>query len=193
MINPNISALEDQVRQSFGRVVYTHKVHEKCADNLLSTVGWLKNFQIIISTLVTLGTLPPAFGLDFKFFESLKFKIFIALLSAVLLAINFYLKERNHEESARRHQQTATDFWLIREKYISLLTDIRANVVSLEVARDRRDRLLDDSYLIIKSSPRTNSKAYQQARKGLKENEEMTFSDREIDAFLPKELRKLKL
>ncbi|MFW8068491.1 hypothetical protein ACOIER_28860, partial [Klebsiella pneumoniae] len=39
-------------------------------------------------------------------------------------------------------------------------------------------------------SPSTNYKAYIAAQKALKELEDMTFSDSEIDAFLPKELKR---
>jgi hypothetical protein len=41
-----------------------------------------------------------------------------------------------------------------------------------------------------KGSPRTFSKAYKDAQKALKVNEELTFTDKEIDAFLPFPLRK---
>ena len=41
---------------------------------------------------------------------------------------------------------------------------------------------------IYQTAPPTNSKAYQQAQKALKENEELTFSKEEIDRFLPEQL-----
>lgn len=43
---------------------------------------------------------------------------------------------------------------------------------------------------VYKGAPRTISKAYKEACAALKKNEELTFTDGEIDAFLPKELRK---
>ncbi len=46
------------------------------------------------------------------------------------------------------------------------------------------------SFIIYIGSPRTLGKAYNEASKALKSMEEMTFSDAEIDSFLPKELRK---
>ena len=41
-----------------------------------------------------------------------------------------------------------------------------------------------------KGSPRTINKAYKEATKALKLNEELTLSDSEINMFLPKELKK---
>ena len=45
---------------------------------------------------------------------------------------------------------------------------------------------------LYKGSPRTINKAYNEASKALKEMEEMTFTDQEIDKFLPESIRKLK-
>ncbi|WP_415752724.1 hypothetical protein [Salmonella enterica] len=39
-------------------------------------------------------------------------------------------------------------------------------------------------------APSTNYKAYSMAQKALKELEDMTFSDEEIDKFLPTELKR---
>jgi hypothetical protein len=41
------------------------------------------------------------------------------------------------------------------------------------------------------SEHRTNFEAYSRAQEALKKLEDMTFSDEEIDAFLPKELKRI--
>jgi hypothetical protein len=43
---------------------------------------------------------------------------------------------------------------------------------------------------IYQNAPRTNSKAYDKASQALKSNEEMTFSDEEVDKFLPNDIRR---
>lgn len=48
-----------------------------------------------------------------------------------------------------------------------------------------RDELQKKLASVHKGCPRTNVKAYSQAQKALKENEESTFSDEEIDKLLP--------
>ena len=50
-----INVLEGQLRECYGRVVYSHKTHEKCADILLERQGKIKLAQIIISAIVTGG------------------------------------------------------------------------------------------------------------------------------------------
>ena len=47
------SILEGQLRECFGRVVYSHETHEKCADILLSRLSQIKLWQIILSAVTT--------------------------------------------------------------------------------------------------------------------------------------------
>jgi hypothetical protein len=60
----------------------------------------------------------------------------------------------------------------------------------LESLQGARDRLLEELHTVYSGAPSTNSKAYSEAQKALQYSEDMTFSDAEIDAFLPKELKK---
>ena len=46
-----MAILEGQLRECFGRVVYSHKTHEKCADMLLSRLARIKLWQIILSAI----------------------------------------------------------------------------------------------------------------------------------------------
>jgi hypothetical protein len=48
---------------------------------------------------------------------------------------------------------------------------------------------VSDLHTVYESAPATNSKAYKQAQDALQLNEEMTFSDAEIDSLLPPGLR----
>ncbi|HHO9683559.1 TPA: SLATT domain-containing protein, partial [Escherichia coli] len=54
--------LEGQIRECYGRVVYSHKTHEKCSDILLSRLSSIKFWQIILSALTTGGFLATFFG-----------------------------------------------------------------------------------------------------------------------------------
>lgn len=47
-----------------------------------------------------------------------------------------------------------------------------------------------DTLHIPSGAPSTTFKAYRKAQEALQKSEEMTFSDGEIDAFLPKELKR---
>jgi len=176
--------LEGQLREAFGRVVYSHKTHEKCADILQSQLGIIKVAQIALSALTTAGFVAALAG------AGEWGAIAGALVSAVLLFLNGYVKNLDPGESAQRHRQTGSELWAVRERYMSLLTDIRIPEVPVEEIRSRRDILLEDLGAVYDAAPSTNERAYAKAQDALKYKEDMTFSDSEIDAFLPAELHR---
>lgn len=185
MTTDHINVLEGQLRECYGRVVYSHKTHEKCADILLVRQGRIKRAQIIISAIVTGGIVST-------FFDAGKAGAVIsAVLSTGLLALNAYTKDYDLGEIAQKHRQAGAELWIVREKYLSLLTDIRTGDVSLESIRARRDALVDELHAVYVGAPSTNFKAYSRAQESLKKLEDMTFSDEEIDAFLPRELKRV--
>jgi len=78
----------------------------------------------------------------------------------------------------------------VREAYLSLLTDIRDQNFSLIDLRARRDELQNQLHAIYKAAPHTNGKAYSEAQNALQNREDLTFTDAEIDAFLPGPLKR---
>lgn len=186
----NDRIIEGQLRECYGRVVYSHKAHEKCADILFDRHKNIKLWQIILSALVTGGLVTAFF--DFSLLaEYKKCGTFLVLvLSTVLLVLNSYTKDYDLGEIAQKHRQAGADLWIIREKYLSLLTDLRLGIIPLDAILSRRDQLAEDLHAVYTGAPSTNYKAYLEAQKALKELEDMTFSDDEIDAFLPKELKR---
>ena len=108
----------------------------------------------------------------------------------ILLAINLYTKDKDLGELASNHRHAANNIWLIREKYLSLIADLSIGGKPLEILQQERDALAEDLHAIYSTVPSTNSRAYTEAQEALKQNEEMTFSDKEIDAFLPTQLRR---
>lgn len=180
----DINVFEAQIRECYGRVVWTHKTQEKCADILKQTNSQLKWAQIILSAVNTGGILYTIFG------EVNWVGYISAILSLLLVCINSYLKQYDLGQLMQKHSDSAVEIWNIRESYLSLLTDIRAGIISYDEIIEKRDNLQSELKEIYKGAPRTISKAYNEATKALKKNEEMTFSDAEIDAFLPVVLRK---
>ena len=176
--------LEGQLRELYGRAVYSHKTHEKCADILLSCLSRIKLCQIILSALSASGFVSTFFG------AGTIGSIIGTIFSALLLAVNLYTKDKDLGELASNHRHAANDIWLIREKYLSLITDLAIGGKALEVLQQERDALAEDLHAIYSTVPSTNSRAYAKAQEALKRNEELTFSDEEIDAFLPTQLRK---
>lgn len=82
----NLETLESQVRECFGRVVYTHKTHEKCADILLARHNRIKILQILLSVITTGSLLVTLLG------QGRTSTVIAAIASAALLALNSYTK-----------------------------------------------------------------------------------------------------
>jgi vacuolar-type H+-ATPase subunit D/Vma8 len=107
------------------------------------------------------------------------------------LALNSYTKNYDLGELAQKHKQAANDLWLIREKYLSLRVDVAMREKPLEALQDHRDQLVQELHKVYSGAPSTTFKAYKKAQEALQKFEDMTFTDAEIDAFLPNELKRV--
>jgi hypothetical protein len=155
------------------------------ADRHAKWLGRVKLTQIILAALTACGALGVIFAKDGTYYAYAT-----AALSFVSLALNSYMKDLDPGEAAQKHRETAADLWNIRESYLSLLTDIRSQCVPLEGLRERRDKLQDQLHQIYRTAPHTDGKAYVEAQDRLKNKEDLTFSDPEIDAMLPTTLKR---
>jgi hypothetical protein len=183
-MNEQNNLIESQIREIYGRVVYTHKTHEKCADLLKERSDCLKISEMVLSALTTTTILVIIFG------DGYIAKLLAALFSTALLCLTFYSKDFNLLAIAEKHKHAALDILEIREKLLSLLVDIRIGNKDIEQLQSVRDNLNEQLINTYRGAPKTINKAYSIASKALKENEEFTFSDDEIDKFLPESLRR---
>ncbi|MFE9941639.1 SLATT domain-containing protein [Streptomyces hirsutus] len=180
--SPGVRAADVQaIRESFGRVVYSHKTHEKAREIEARTADRVKWVNIVLITL-TSGTLLSSVVSDQKILLYVS-----AAVSAAAFAFTVFQLSFNPEKSAEQHRATAKELWYIRERYINLLADITSgNITDIQA---RRDQLIEELRFIYRFAPDTSSSAYIAAQKALQINEEMTFSTEEIDQFLPEALR----
>jgi hypothetical protein len=112
------------------------------------------------------------------------------IVSTILLALNAFTKDNDYGALAQKHRKTGNDLWLIRERFCSLLVDVAMKEKPLEMLQKHRDDVIEQLHAVYNAAPSTNVKAYKQAQEALQKNEDMTFSDAEIDAFLPEELKR---
>lgn len=185
-MNEQNNLLESQIREIYGRVIYTHKTHEKCADVLKTRSDYLKFAEIILSATSTTSILVVMFG-DGKVFQLLA-----ALSSTLLLGLTLYSKDFNLLAIAEKHKNAALNILEIREMLLSLLVDIKIGNKEISELQQKRDELNEQLVNTYRGAPKTMNKAYTLASKALQVNEEFTFSDEEIDDFLPESLRRRK-
>lgn len=175
-------ALEGQLREMYGRAAYTHKTHQKMADNYVARYKRIKVAEIALSAATASSLLLAIFG------DKPAGTIIGAVLSTVLLGFTLYFKEASLGEQAQKHTDVGSKLWGVREALLSLLVDMQDGRAPDEVRR-QRDRLNAELEEIYKAAPRTNTKAYEAAQKALKESEELFFSDEELNKMLPQQLR----
>lgn len=180
------SNLDDQLREMHGRVAYTHKTHEKMADGYIRHYKRIKNVEIVLSSLATSSLVLSILG------DSKPGTIIGAILSTVLLALTLYFKEASLAEQAQKHTAVASGLWCVREQLLSLLVDMQDGLPSEEIRRQRDviNKALEEIY---KGAPRTDRRAYAAAQRALTTDEDLYFSDAELDLMLPNMLRRTKI
>ena len=82
----------------------------------------------------------------------------------------------------------------LRDKYRSLIVDIMNDTISEQSLISKRDLLQSEYQVISDLSPQTGGNEYEEAQKrlnmrGVVKSEQFTWSDEEVDRFLPEELR----
>jgi len=181
-VKEHTKTLESQLREMYGRAAYTHKTHEKMADCYVQRYRIIKTIEISLSALATGSLILAVLG------DSKPATITGALLSTILLGLTLYFKEASLGEQAQKHTVVASKLWGIREQLLSLLVDMNDSrpIEEVRIERDRVNEALEDIY---KNAPRTSSKAYEAAQKALKADEELYFTDEELNNMLPKQLR----
>lgn len=174
--------LEDQIRECFGRVVYTHKTHERMADICANKLNRFKIIQIVLTALTSTSAVGAVIS------SKMWVEVATALISFLTLLTTTYLKNFDLGSTAQKHREAAAKLWNIRECYLSLLTDLPT--LERQAAVERRDELQTMLAALYQSAPQTNGKAYVEAQKRLQKMEDLTFSADEIDCFLPLSLKR---
>lgn len=177
------SALESQLREMYGRAAYTHKTHQKMADNYVDRYKRIKFLEIALSAATASSLLLAIFG------DKPAGTIVGAVLPTILLGLTLYFKEATLGEQAQKHTEVGAKLWGVREALLSLLADMQDGSPHDDVRR-QRDKLNAELESIYKAAPGTSATAYAAAQKALKDSEELFFSDEELNKVLPKQLRK---
>ena len=105
------------------------------------------------------------------------------VFSTALLALNLFFKDFNLLEEIKQHRTAGDNLWMVREDYISLLTDF--SILSDLEIMTQRDNLQSRVFEIYKVAPKTNKRSYNEAQNALKSEEEQFFTPEEIDKMLP--------
>lgn len=170
-----------QVKEQYGRLVYTYTCHLKNANYIRNDNARFKWIQIALSAISTSGFIFTIVT------DQVKASWISGICSILLLFVSGYLKDKDFSDEQKSHLDVASKLWIIREKYISLLTDF--STIDIQEIIRRRDDLVLETSKIYSSAPKTDDRSYRAAQKALKEKNEQAFTKEEMNTLLPDYLR----
>lgn len=180
----NYKILEDVVRNSYIRVVWTHKIQEKQSDIYTAKFKLMETINIAAASFTSVGIVAMIFT------DPLWIKLISAVISFATIYITAYFKSFNLQKEIAAHKETANKLIAIRDRYMFLLTQINLQSDSLENLLSTYYELIKETDHIYQSAPITTEKAVEKASEALNINMDNTFSNEDIDLFLPDSLRR---
>lgn len=175
------------VRQSFAGAVFTHQVHEFAASKKREKAQQIKKLNILLVSIVLVLLVLQAAKQDNLIFSYLASGLTVAEIIFLITQLTF-----NFENESLLHKNSALKYMSLRDRYRLLITDIMNEKSSKKDILERRNALQNEYQSISDLSPSTSEADYLGAQKllGLSGvGEQFTWSDKEIDRFLPQEFR----
>lgn len=177
------------IRQTFANTVFTHKVQEiacEFQEKYSLIVKWVNIMVVGIVLVIQLLQTANSSNIIYSYIGS---GITVAEILFLIIQLTF-----SFEQKAILHKNVALKFMGLRDEYRSLITDVMNSSISIKDTIARRNHLQREYQVICDLSPQTGSKEYAEAQKRLNkrgevEGEQFTWSDEEIDRFLPENLR----
>lgn len=180
----NYEMLEDVVRDSYASVVWSHKIQEKQADIYAKKFKKMETVNIWAASLTSVGIVALIFT------DPLWLKLVSALISFATVYITTYFKSFDLQKFITSHKAAANKLIAVRDQYKVLLTEIKLKVDSVENLLARYKELVEKTDAIYLEAPTTTDEAVGKASKALKIKKDNTFTNAEIDSFLPLSLRR---
>ena len=176
--------LEDAVRDMFVRAVWSHKIQEKQADIYQKQYKCMETANILCASLASIGILSTIRH------GELWIKIGSAFLSFATVFIGAYFQSFSPNKLAKVHKETANKLLIVRNEFTCLLTSIKLKKKPVSELGDRYRALMEKANEVYKDAPTTTDKAVDLAKKDLQVKGDNTFSEEEIDSYLPAALKK---
>jgi conflict system pore-forming effector with SLATT domain len=175
-------SLVDTLRLAFGQVVYHHKSHSRAASSLARCSRYFRASETLLLMGVVITALAAAFG------KGQPYAISAAALATLVLLLFLIHLSFDFESLARTHHVCSTRLWHVREQYRSLLADLHDGAIDPEVARTKRNLLMEEVRAVYDSAPPFTRRVFKMSREPEHGAEEIALADDEINRFLPKSL-----
>lgn len=172
----------EEVRQNYASVVWTHKIQEKQADIYAKRYRILETINILVAAATSCGIITTIF------IDGIVAKIITAVLSFGTLAITAYFKSFDVKSMEQQHRQAANKFIVIRNRLLHIIAELHTKGDIDEISQEYTSIVneLNDIYV---GAPSTTDAAVKLAEQALKTKDEYTYTQEEVDHFLPPALR----
>lgn len=172
-------------RELFGRAVYSHKTHEVEREISSKHTTWMNRGNVVLTSLTTFlavisATLPSKCAL-------------IATAISAMATVGFAVWQASFDPAGKESAQrvAAKELLWIREQLLLLIMECHMPSVPVTQLQKCLETVNRELTAVYKFAPNTSPEAYAIAEQRLKGGQ-ATFSDDEIDRFLPTVLRKKK-
>lgn len=182
-MNNEYQILLDEVRQNYASVVWTHKTQEKQSDIYHEKYAKLEIANILAASATSCGIVSTIFC------DNIWAKIIAAALSFVTITITAYFKSFDIKEMEKQNKEYANKFLVVRNHLLHIICDIHMKKRSVDEINEEYISIMDDLNELYIAAPSTTKEAVDRASESLKVNNEYTYTDEEIDNFLPPTLR----
>lgn len=176
------------VRQSFAQTVFTHQVHEAAANRKRQQAFYLRLLNLVFVGIALIMLIFQVKNLQDPLFAYIAIGAAVAEILFIFIQLSF-----NFEQEEKLHKNSALKYMALRDRYRMLIADIMSESLSKKETQFCRDALQDEYQSISDLSPTAKKKDYKRAQKELfgavKEGEQFTWTNTQINRFLLKELR----
>ncbi len=174
--------LLDEVRQNFAGVVWTHKIQEKQADIYATEYKYFELANIFCAGLTSCGVIAIFFC------DGYITKVITTLISFASFFLSTYLKTFDTKNMEHQHRVAANEFIIVRNQLLHVIAELHMGVELKQVTSEYQ-KIINSLNQLYLDAPSTTDKAVEKASKALDIKNEYTYTDEEIDHFLPNHLK----
>lgn len=177
----------------FAQCVFMNKVHYKAYSRLDNRQNLYREITNWISGLTLVVIVLHIICLEYEYSKTLAIVSSCGMiLTGASLMFTMFSKEDICEIKSQ-HKNSAEKYKSLRDGYMLLIEEMMSNGSDAKTLRSKGEEFQKSYSSIGKYAPSTTYEDYQGAQKGLglgnNTNEEFTWSDEEIDRFLPSSLQ----
>jgi hypothetical protein len=185
--------LLETIRFYFAQSVFCNKCHYKAADRLAKKEVGLTVFTGSVSALTVGVLILKIIGFDEKCQLIIHITSYLGLLATFISLLLQIFNRNDRVQQIFQHKMYAEKYKALRDEYMNLIEETMATSFTEEQIRLKREMLQERYSALGEDAPQTTADDYKQAQISLGiykiVNEEFSWSDQEIDKFLPKQLK----